>query len=121
LLIQQLQDEIMSLKKQGAEFMSNEHDDGRHGQNKGSQVQALQQKLRNAAKKIMELAKEKQQLIEMGNKLRSELKNSGMQSNIITCFIDNDFFVMIISIINCSISKHTLNLFQIESKLMPAV
>ncbi|XP_060556177.1 coiled-coil domain-containing protein 57-like [Ruditapes philippinarum] len=78
LLIQQLQDEIMSLKKQGAEFMSNEHDDGRHGQNKGSQVQALQQKLRNAARKIMELAKEKQQLIEMGNKLRSELKNSGI-------------------------------------------
>ena len=78
MLIQQLQDEIMSLKKQGAEFMSSsDPDDGKQGHGKGTRVQVLQQKLKNAAKKIVELAKEKQQLIEMGNKLRAELKNSG--------------------------------------------
>lgn len=69
----------MNLKKHGAEFMTSVNQ-GEFGQTdiKGSQVQALQQKLRNAAKKITELAKEKQQLIEMGNKLRAELKKSGM-------------------------------------------
>lgn len=80
LLIQQLQDEIMNLKNHGADFTTslNQGDEGQ-GQNKGSQVQALQQKLRNAAKKITELAKEKQQLIEMGNKLRAELKKAGLE------------------------------------------
>lgn len=79
LLIQQLQDEIMNLKQHGADFPSGSDTGDPNGPGSGgSQVRALQQKLKNAAKKIVELAKEKQQLLEMGNKLRAELKKAGV-------------------------------------------
>ena len=40
-------------------------------------IEQLQHKLKAAAKHIAQLAKEKQQLIEMGNRLRAELKKAG--------------------------------------------
>jgi len=76
LMIQQLQDEILSLKQQGAEF-SAPSSAGSDSGPPSNQVRALQSKLRNAARKITELAREKQLLIEMGNKLRAELKQAG--------------------------------------------
>lgn len=42
-----------------------------------SPVQELKSKLKLAAKHIAQLAKERQQLIEMGNKLRAELNKAG--------------------------------------------
>lgn len=45
--------------------------------NNSSPVQELKSKLKLAAKHIAQLAKERQQLIEMGNKLRAELNKAG--------------------------------------------
>ncbi|XP_052770763.1 coiled-coil domain-containing protein 57-like isoform X1 [Mya arenaria] len=82
LLIQQLQGEILSLKQHGAQFPggggSESGDSGAVGHS--NQVHALHGKLKNAARKITELAREKQQLIEMGNKLRAELKRAGVEN-----------------------------------------
>ena len=75
-MIQQLQDEILSLKQHGAEFSGSEVG-ATAGAAATPQVRSLQQKLKNAAKKITELSKERQQLIEMGNKLRAEIKKAG--------------------------------------------
>lgn len=47
-------------------------------QSSNVQVEELQEKLKSAAKHIAQLAKERQQLIEMGNRLRAELKKAGM-------------------------------------------
>ena len=77
LLIQQLQDEIRSLRQQGADFSGGADLSGAQGTTTNTAIQSLQQKLKHAAKKITELAKERQQLIEMGNKLRAELKRAG--------------------------------------------
>lgn len=68
----------MNLKQQGAEFSAGSESGSHLGSETGNQVKSLQSKLRNAAKKITELAKERQQLIEMGNKLRAELKMAGV-------------------------------------------
>ena len=77
LLIQQLQDEIKSLRDQGSDLGGGGDLGGGQGVTTNATIQNLQQKLKNAARKITELAKERQQLIEMGNKLRSELKKAG--------------------------------------------
>ena len=81
LFIQQLQDEIrhMQLQMKGADHMTLDQpirDDS--GQNQGQAVGQLQHKLRMAAKHISQLAKEKQQLIEVGNRLRAALKKNGI-------------------------------------------
>ena len=68
----------MSLKQHGALFGSESGDGSQQGSAAGNQVKVLHGKLKNAAKKITELAKERQQLIEMGNKMRAELKKAGL-------------------------------------------
>ena len=73
LMIQQLQDEIKHLRGVGGD-LSVGSDNSKPA---NVQVKNLQQKLKGAAQKITELAKERQQLIEIGNKLRAELKLAG--------------------------------------------
>ena len=67
LLIQQLQDQITDLRQ-------------RHLPDSGdasADPSELKQKLRQAALFIQQLAREKQQLIEVGNRLRAELVKAG--------------------------------------------
>ena len=75
MVIQQLQDEIARWKQQASHvipsgLMTKQSSSNAH-------VDELQEKLRSAAKHIAQLAKERQQLIEMGNRLRAELKKAG--------------------------------------------
>ncbi|XP_060080442.1 coiled-coil domain-containing protein 57-like [Ylistrum balloti] len=77
LMIQQLEDEISRLRQQAPE-QEGSVDLGPQGHAKGS-VEDLKHKLKGAAKHIAQLAKEKQQLIEMGNRLRADLKKAGIQ------------------------------------------
>ncbi|KAK3090504.1 hypothetical protein FSP39_012356 [Pinctada imbricata] len=74
LVIQQLQDEIMSLRQGGLPSASLSKP-----QDTNSTVRELQQKLKTAARHIAQLAKERQQLIEMGNRLRADMKKAGMK------------------------------------------
>ncbi|XP_033742493.1 coiled-coil domain-containing protein 57-like isoform X2 [Pecten maximus] len=76
LMIQQLEDEISRLRQQAPE-LEGSVDLGPKGHIKGSTAD-LQHKLKVAAKHIAQLAKEKQQLIEMGNRLRADLKKAGI-------------------------------------------
>lgn len=78
LLIQQLQDEIRGLRQQGSDVSAGADLNGGQGVTTNATIQTLQHKLKNAARKIAELAKERQQLIEMGNKLRAELQRAGI-------------------------------------------
>ena len=86
ILIQQLQDEIAQLRDQLKTSTSGNSatplDIQGSNNNKlpvpvpGTEVKVIHElhsKLRQAAKQITQLAKEKQQLIEMGNRLRAEL------------------------------------------------
>lgn len=83
LVIQQLQDEILNIRKGGNQGS------GTKGSNQGSgtndavtndnaAIQELKNKLKLAAKHIAQLARERQQLIEMGNKMRAELNKAGL-------------------------------------------
>ncbi|OWF50285.1 coiled-coil domain-containing protein 57-like [Mizuhopecten yessoensis] len=76
LMIQQLEDEISRLRQQ-APVPEGSVDLSWNGPTKNSTVE-LQAKLKVAAKHIAQLAKEKQQLIEMGNRLRADLKKAGV-------------------------------------------
>ncbi|KAL3877357.1 hypothetical protein ACJMK2_035079 [Sinanodonta woodiana] len=77
LVIQQLQDEILKLRQQSESIFPTDLKSG-HGATTNETIHNLQTKLKAAAKKITELAKERQQLIEIGNKLRAELKKAGV-------------------------------------------
>ena len=80
LVIQQLQDEIMGLRQGSSSVVQPGLGPsvplGKPGDT-SSTVKELQQKLKTAAKHIAQLARERQQLIEMGNKLRADMKNAG--------------------------------------------
>ncbi|XP_022315255.2 coiled-coil domain-containing protein 57-like [Crassostrea virginica] len=76
LLIQQLQDEILNLRKGAVQNLTADTS----STNDNSPVQELKNKLKLAAKHIAQLARERQQLIEMGNKLRSELNKAGLKA-----------------------------------------
>ncbi|XP_046573024.1 coiled-coil domain-containing protein 57-like isoform X2 [Haliotis rubra] len=77
LVIQQLQDEILRLKQKGSGITSTMDSIGMEDrQGETTQVSELRAKLKQAVKHISQLAKEKQQLIEIGNRLRAELKKS---------------------------------------------
>ena len=76
LLIQQLQDEILNLRKGAMQNLTADTS----ATNDNSAVQELKNKLKLAAKHIAQLARERQQLIEMGNKLRAELNKAGTAS-----------------------------------------
>ncbi|XP_050401525.1 coiled-coil domain-containing protein 57 [Patella vulgata] len=70
LIIEQLQGEDINLKKGIPESHNfSQSDVDKHD---------LQRKLRKAVKHITQIAKEKQQLIEVGNRLRGELKKAGI-------------------------------------------
>jgi hypothetical protein len=69
LVIQQLQDEILNIKKGGNQSNGVTNDN--------EVIWELKNKLKLAAKHIAQLAKERQQLIEMGNKMRAELNKAG--------------------------------------------
>lgn len=75
LVIQQLQDEILNLRKGATNALTADI----AATNNSSPVQELKSKLKLAAKHIAQLAKERQQLIEMGNKLRAELNKAGIK------------------------------------------
>ncbi|CAC5378969.1 unnamed protein product [Mytilus coruscus] len=75
LVIQQLQDEMSRLKQQASHVSSS---GPIRKQSSNVQVEELHEKLKSAAKHIAQLAKERQQLIEMGNRLRAELKKAGV-------------------------------------------
>ncbi|KAL5018722.1 hypothetical protein ScPMuIL_004444 [Solemya velum] len=75
LVIQQLQNEILRLRQKSEclqDGMSGLADHGGRGVTTNATIGELQAKLRTAAKHIAHLAKERQQLIEIGNKLRAE-------------------------------------------------
>ncbi|KAJ8319441.1 hypothetical protein KUTeg_004532 [Tegillarca granosa] len=77
LVIQQLQDEIMRLKQAG-HVTESEPIRKSKGFDSNTNVENLQQKLKSAAKHIAQLAKERQQLIEICNRLRADLKKAGV-------------------------------------------
>lgn len=76
LMIQQLEDELSRLRQQAPEPEGSVNL-SQEGHSKGSAAD-LHNKLKIAAKHIAQLAKEKQQLIEMGNRLRADLKKAGV-------------------------------------------
>ena len=98
-MIQQLQDEIhrLQLQLKGVEHLGLESSGRSISQGAPGTLGNLQQKLRMAAKHISQLAKEKQQLIEMGNRLRAELNRNGM------------------SLINFYITFYFVNYFKLDS------
>uniref|UniRef100_UPI00398E9EE7 coiled-coil domain-containing protein 57 isoform X1 n=2 Tax=Pristiophorus japonicus TaxID=55135 RepID=UPI00398E9EE7 len=71
-LVKELQGEILRLRQQLVH--------SRLG-NSPSQQQSLQAKLKQAARYISQLSRDKQQLIEMGNRLRAELVRSGLDAS----------------------------------------
>ena len=78
-MIQQLQEELNSLRQRSAGQGFDPQAKGGHGpEGSGSDsVSELRGKLHQAAKYIAQLAKEKQQLLDLSNKLRAELKEAG--------------------------------------------
>ncbi|XP_078609551.1 coiled-coil domain-containing protein 57-like isoform X2 [Branchiostoma floridae x Branchiostoma japonicum] len=84
LLVKELQDEIQSLRQQlsgAAGHVTAKQPMRSQG---GSEVMELRRKLKGAAQHIGQLAKERQQLIELGNRLRAELARAtggGMPSS----------------------------------------
>ena len=80
-MIQQLEDELLRARSKQAllgDAIPSALEVGRgQGLTTNAAIEELQQKLRNAARQIAQLAKEKQQLIEMGNRLRAQLKEAG--------------------------------------------
>ena len=78
-MIQQLQEELNSLRQRSAGQGFDPQAKGGYGpagSGSGS-VSELRGKLHQAAKYIAQLAKEKQQLLDLSNKLRAELKQAG--------------------------------------------
>ncbi|XP_053309943.1 coiled-coil domain-containing protein 57 [Spea bombifrons] len=68
--VSQLREEILSLRKKLSWY------EAPGGESPGGHVNLLQSKLKEAIKKIAHLSREKQQLIEMGNRLRAELASA---------------------------------------------
>ncbi|KAI0229606.1 Coiled-coil domain-containing protein 57 [Lamellibrachia satsuma] len=91
LLIQQLQDELKRLLKCHQEVISGDSltDTGQatrgHGLTTNMAMADMHKKLRQAAKHISTLTREKQQLIEMGNRLRAELNKNGLRAPQSSC------------------------------------
>ncbi|KAL8592659.1 hypothetical protein ACOMHN_037599 [Nucella lapillus] len=79
LVIQQLQDELSSLRDRGAGVGFDPSGKGGPGGTGSDLAPALRLKLHHAAKHIAQLVREKQQLLELSNKLRAELKQAGLQ------------------------------------------
>ncbi len=87
-MIQQLQEELLQLSK--LQLRGEQLDSSRlplsdslypdKGTSDTKIVARLKGKLQTAARHIATLAREKQQLIEVGNRLRAELKKHGMTS-----------------------------------------
>ncbi|XP_058845850.1 coiled-coil domain-containing protein 57 isoform X3 [Acipenser ruthenus] len=76
-MVSQLQEEILRLRQQlylsGPRASLNRYEK--------ANVQTLQAKLKQAVRYISQLTRDKQQLIEMGNKLRAELAGAGLQAS----------------------------------------
>ncbi|KAK6478282.1 coiled-coil domain-containing protein 57 isoform X1 [Huso huso] len=76
-MVNQLQEEILRLRQQlylsGPRASLNRYEK--------ANVQTLQAKLKQAVRYISQLTRDKQQLIEMGNKLRAELAGAGLQAS----------------------------------------
>ncbi|XP_069786326.1 coiled-coil domain-containing protein 57 isoform X4 [Narcine bancroftii] len=72
--IKELQKEILQLRKKLIQSQSSNNP----SQQQNSKVLALQTKLKHAARYISQLSRDKQQLIEIGNRLRAELVTSGL-------------------------------------------
>ncbi|KAK7493273.1 hypothetical protein BaRGS_00015399 [Batillaria attramentaria] len=84
LVIHQLKEELSSLRQRAAGLGldpggKQEHGAARTGFELGGSASELRAKLHKAARHIAQLAREKQQLIELSNKLRAELKQAGIQ------------------------------------------
>ncbi|XP_064617501.1 coiled-coil domain-containing protein 57-like [Liolophura sinensis] len=77
LVIQQLEDEIHRLRKQ-SHVTSSEPIRSGQGQTTNATLEQLQTKLKSAAKHIAQLARDKQHLIEIGNRQRAELLKAGI-------------------------------------------
>ncbi|XP_072882176.1 coiled-coil domain-containing protein 57 isoform X2 [Hemitrygon akajei] len=73
-LVKELQGEILQLRKQLIHSQSSNHP----SQQQSSKVLVLRSKLKQAAHYISQLSRDKQQLIEIGNRLRAELVKSGL-------------------------------------------
>ncbi|XP_062930488.1 coiled-coil domain-containing protein 57 isoform X2 [Mobula hypostoma] len=73
-IVKELQGEILQLRKQLIHSQSSNHP----SQQQNSKVLVLQSKLKQAAHYISQLSRDKQQLIEIGNRLRAELVKSGL-------------------------------------------
>ncbi|XP_072098484.1 coiled-coil domain-containing protein 57 isoform X2 [Mobula birostris] len=73
-LVKELQGEILQLREQLIHSQSSNHP----SQQQNSKVLVLQSKLKQAAHYISQLSRDKQQLIEIGNRLRAELVKSGL-------------------------------------------
>ncbi|XP_059804573.1 coiled-coil domain-containing protein 57 isoform X4 [Hypanus sabinus] len=73
-LVKELQGEILQLRKQLIHSQSSNHP----SQQQNSKVLVLRSKLKQAAHYISQLSRDKQQLIEIGNRLRAELVKSGL-------------------------------------------
>ena len=111
LYIQQLQSELSQLRKRATaldggevEKISAQLDSGKNLNNSDAKY-----KLKSAAAKIVQLAKENQQLIESNNRLRAQLKNSGNFS--IPCLVI--FYIMRFFIVN--MNKHEIFILQRKS------
>ena len=78
-MIQQLQEELNSLRQRSASQGFDPQARGSHGTaGSGSDsVPELRARLHQAAKHVAQLVKEKQQLLDLSNKLRGELKQAG--------------------------------------------
>ncbi|KAM4692339.1 coiled-coil domain-containing protein 57 [Rhinophrynus dorsalis] len=68
--VKQLQEEILTLREQLSRFKAS------GGSSPEAQLYVLRNKLKEAAKKISQLSLEKQQLIDLGNRLRAELASN---------------------------------------------
>ncbi|XP_041363903.1 coiled-coil domain-containing protein 57-like [Gigantopelta aegis] len=80
LMIQQLEDELLRFRTKPTllgDCVPTEVNRGQ-GLTTNAAIEELQHKLRNAARQIAQLARDKQQLIEMGNRLRAQLKEAGV-------------------------------------------
>lgn len=84
-MVKQLQEENLSLRQQLLL-----HGSGRESDNGNPQL--LQTKLKRAAHLISRLSKDKQQLIEMGNRLRAQLIESGLDSEFCLKYLYNTEF-----------------------------
>ncbi|XP_051889098.1 coiled-coil domain-containing protein 57 isoform X2 [Pristis pectinata] len=76
-LVKELQGEILQMRKQLIHSQSSNNP----SQRQNSNILVLQAKLKQAARYISQLSRDKQQLIEIGNRLRAELVKSGLNAS----------------------------------------